>query len=101
MLGALGAVATLAAVAVQPPGVFAFTGLAGIAAFVVAAGCLAGDAIPFRPVHAAAAAVSLGDAVLLVVGGRALGIPVLLPALALLLLQPTPLAVSRIRAGRL
>ena len=100
MLCALGAAATLAAIAVQPPGVFAFTGLAGIAAFVVAAGCLAADAIPYRPVHAAAAAVSLGDAVLLAVGGRAFGIPVLLPALALLLLQPTPSAVSRIRAAR-
>jgi hypothetical protein len=99
-LAALGAVATAAAVAVEPPGVFAFTGLAGIAAFIVAAGCLAADSIPFRPVHAAAAAISLGDAVLLAVGGRALGIPVLVPALALLMLQPTPSAVSRIRAAR-
>jgi hypothetical protein len=94
-------VATVAAIAVQPPSVFAFTGLAGIVAFVVAAGCLAADTIPYRPVHAAAAALSLGDAVLLAIGGRALGVPVLLPALALLLLQPAPSAVSRIQAGRL
>jgi len=98
-LAAIGAVATAAALAVQPPGVFAFTGLAGITAFIVAAGCLAADSIPLRPVHAAAAAISLGDAVLLAVGGRALGIPVVVPALALLPLQLAP-AVSRTRAGR-
>ena len=95
MLGALGAMATVAAVAVQPPGVFAFTGLAGIVAFVVAAGCLAADTIPLRPVHATAAALTLGDAVLLAVGGRALGLPVLLPAVALLLLQLAPAAHAR------
>jgi hypothetical protein len=101
VLGTLGAVATAAALAVEPPGVFAFTGLAGIVAFVVAAGCLAADTIPLRPAHAAAAVLSLGDAVLLAVGGRSLGIPALVPALALLLLQPAPSALSRIRAGRL
>lgn len=100
LLGAIGAVAIAAAIAVQAPGVFAFTGLAGILAFIVAAGCLAADAIPYRPVHVAAAALSLGDAVLLAVGERTLGIPVLVPALALLLLQPAPSAVNRIRAGR-
>jgi hypothetical protein len=100
-LGALGGVATAAALAVEPPGVFAFTGLAGIVAFIVAAGCLAADTIPYRPAHAAAAGLSLADAVLLAVGGRSLGIPVALPALALLLLQPAPAAFSRIRAGRL
>ena len=99
-LAALGAVATAAAVAVPPPGVFAFTGLAGIAAFIVAAGCLAADSIPFRPVHAAAATLSLGDAVLLAVGGRTLGIPVIVPALALLLLQLAPAAHARwVRPG--
>ena len=91
-LGALGAAATAAALAVQPPQVFALTGIAGIAAFVLAAGCLAADMVPYRPAHAAAAALSLADAVLLAVGGRAIGIPVLLPALALLLLQPAPAA---------
>ena len=54
----------------QPPQVFAFTGIAGIVAFVLAAGCLAADAIPYRPAHAAAAALTLVDAVVLAVGGQ-------------------------------
>jgi hypothetical protein len=95
MLGTLGAAATTAAIAVEPPGVFAFTGLAGIVAFVVAAGCLAADTIPYRPVHAAASGLSLGDAVLLAVGGRATGLPVILPAFALVVLQLAPAAHSR------
>jgi hypothetical protein len=94
-LGALGVAATVAALAVQPPQVFAFTGIAGIVAFVLAAGCLAGDAIPYRPAHAAAAALTLVDAVLLAVGGRAIGIPVIIPAALLLLLQLAPAAHAK------
>lgn len=89
-LAALGAAATAAALAVQPPQAFAFTGIAGIAAFVLAAGCLAADMVPYRPLHALAAVLSLADALLLAVGGRALGIPVLVPAVILLLLQLAP-----------
>jgi hypothetical protein len=89
-LAALGAAGTVAALAVQPPQVFAFTGIAGIAAFVLAAGCLAADMVPYRPLHALAAVLSLADAVLLAVGGRALGIPVLVPAVLLMLLQLAP-----------
>jgi len=92
VLGLLGAIATAAALAVEAPQVYPFTFLTGIAAFVIAAGCLAADAVPHRPAHAAAAALSLADAALLAVGGRALGVPVLLPALALVLLQPAPAA---------
>ena len=66
--------------AVQAPQVFAITGIAGIVAVVLAAGCLAADTIPYRPAHAAAAALSIVDAVVLAVGGRAIGIPVLVPA---------------------
>lgn len=95
VLGALGAAATVAAIAVPAPGVFAFTFLGGIAAFVVAAGCLAGDVIPYRPVHAGAAALSMADAVLLAVGGRAIGLPVVLPAVVLVLLQLAPAARAR------
>ena len=94
-LGLVGAVATVAAVLVKEPDVFAFTGIAGICAFVLAAGCLAADAIPFRPAHAAAAALSLIDAVVLSVGGRAIGIPVIWPAVALLLLQLAPAAGAK------
>ena len=94
-LGALGALATAAAVIVQPPEVFAFTGIAGIAAFVLAAGCLAGDTVPYRPAHAAAAALTLVDAVVLAVGGRAIGIPVIVPAVLLLLLQLAPAAAAK------
>lgn len=94
-LGLVGAVATVAAVLVKEPDVFAFTGIAGICAFVLAAGCLAADAIPFRPAHAAAAALSLIDAVVLAVGGRAIGIPVIWPAVALLLLQLAPAAGAK------
>ena len=89
-LAALGAAATAAALAVQPPQAFAFTGIAGIAAFVLAAGCLAADMVPYRPLHALAAVLSLADALLLAVGGRALGIPLLVPAVILLLLQLAP-----------
>ena len=94
-LGLVGAIATAAALLVQEPQVFAITGIAGIVAVVLAAGCLAADAIPYRPVHAAAAALSIVDAVVLAVGGRAVGIPVLVPALVLLLLQLAPAANAR------
>ena len=93
-LAALGAAATAAALAVQPPQAFAFTGIAGIAAFVLAAGCLAADMVPYRPAHALAAALSLADAVVLAVGGRAIGIPVIVPAVLLLLLQLAPAAAA-------
>ena len=93
-LAALGAAGTVAALAVQPPQVFAFTGIAGIAAFVLAAGCLAADMVPYRPAHALAAALSLADAVVLAVGGRAIGIPVIVPAVLLLLLQLAPAAAA-------
>jgi hypothetical protein len=94
VLAVLGAVATLAALTIQAPQVFAFTFLPGIAAVVVAAGCLAADVIPFRPAHAAAAAATIADAVLLAVGGQ-LGVPVLIPAALLLLLQLAPAAHGR------
>ncbi len=99
MLGALGAAATVAAVTIQEPQVFSITGPAGIAAFVVAAGCLAADAVPYRPVHAAAAAASIADAVLLAVGGQ-VGVPVVVPAALLLLLQAAPAARDRWVATR-
>ena len=94
-LGLVGAIATAAALLVPGPQVFAITGIAGIVAVVLAAGCLAADAIPYRPAHAAAAALSIVDAVVLAVGGRAVGIPVLVPALLLLLLQLAPAASAR------
>ena len=100
VLGALGAAATVAAIAIPPPGVLGFTFLAGIAAFVVAAGCLAADVIPYRPVHAAASALSMASAVVLAVGGRAVGLPVILPAVVLVILQLAPAARSRwVRRG--
>jgi len=89
-LGLVGAIATAAALLVQEPQVFAITGIAGIVAVVLAAGCLAADSIPYRPVHAAAAALSIVDAVVLAVGGRAVGIPVLVPAVIVLYLVFTP-----------
>ena len=94
-LGLVGAIATAAALLVPEPQVFAITGIAGIVAVVLAAGFLAADAIPYRPAHAAAAALSIVDAVVLAVGGRAVGIPVLVPAVVLLLLQLAPAANAR------
>lgn len=94
MLAALGAAATAAAVTIQEPQAFSITGPAGIVAIVVAAGCLAADAAPYRPVHAAAAAASIADAVLLAVGGQ-VGVPVAAPAALLLLLQVAPAARER------
>ena len=70
-------------------------GSRGIVAFVLAAGCLAADAIPYRPAHFAAAALALVDAVVLAVGGRAIGIPVIVPAALLLLLQVAPAATTQ------
>ena len=95
MLGALGAIATAAALTVQAPQVYTFTGLGGLIAFIVAAGCLAADVVPYRPAHAAAAAASLVDAVLLIVAGQ-IRVPVLLPAGLLLLLQLAPAARGRL-----
>jgi hypothetical protein len=92
VLGALGAIATAAALAVETPQVYTFTGLAGLIAFIVAAGCLAADAVPYRPAHLAASAASMVDAVLLVVGARVVGIPVIAPAALLLVLQLAPAA---------
>ena len=94
-LGLVGAAASAAAVLVQEPQVFAFTGIAGIVAFVIAAGCLAADAISSLPAQAVAASLSLADAVVLAVGGRAIGIPVIVPAVLLLLLQLAPAARAR------
>jgi hypothetical protein len=99
-LGLVGGLATAVAVLVQEPQVFAFTGIAGIVAFVIAAGCLAADAVPYRPAHAAAAALSLVDAVVLAFCGRAIEIPVIVPAALLLMLQLAPAARDRwIRRG--
>ena len=94
-LGLVGAIATAAALLVQEPQVFAITGIAGIVAVVLAAGCLAADTIPYRPAHAAASALTLVDAVALAVGGRAIGIPVVVPAALLLLLQLAPAATAK------
>ena len=94
VLGALGAAATAAALAIQEPRVFSITGPAAIVAIVVAAGCLAADTVPYRPLHAAAAAASIADAVLLAVGGQ-IGVPVVVPAATLLLLQVAPAARER------
>ncbi len=94
VLGALGAIATAAALTIQAPQVYTFTGLGGLIAFIVAAGCLAADLVPYRPAHAAAATASLVDAVVLVVGGQA-GVPVIVPAALLLLLQLAPAASGR------
>ncbi len=99
-LGLVGAVSTAAALLVQEPQVFAITGIAGIVAVVLAAGCLAADAIPYRPAHSAAAALSIVDAVVLAFAGRAIGIPVLVPAVVLLLLQLAPAANAKwVRRG--
>jgi hypothetical protein len=104
VLGALGAAATVAAATIAAPQTFSITGPAGIVAFVVAAGCLAADTIPYRPLHATLAAASAADAVLLALGGQ-IGVPVILPAVLLLAFQPAPAAhgavVARTRARRM
>jgi hypothetical protein len=103
-LGGLGAAATAAALVVPAPGVFAFAGVAGIVAFILAAGCIDADAVPYRPAHLACAVASLPVAVLLAVGGRAIGLPVAVPAAALALLQAAPgvwvRRVARTRGAR-
>ena len=89
-LAALGAAAFAAAALIGRPQVFAPLAVLGIAAFVVAAGCLAADLLPLRRGHALCSALSLADAILLAVGGQFTRLPAIAPALVLVLLQAAP-----------
>ena len=89
-LAALGVTAAVAAALIGRPQVFAPLAVVGIAAFVVAAGCLAADLLPLRRRHALCSALSLADAVLLAVGSQLSWLPELVPAIVLVLLQVAP-----------
>ncbi len=89
-LAALGAAAAVAAAVIGRPQVFAPLAVLGIAAFVVAAGCLAADLLPLRRGHALCSALSLAVALLLALGSQLSRLPALAPAIALVLLQAAP-----------
>jgi hypothetical protein len=89
-LGVIGAAAAAAGLLIGRPAVFFPLALLGIVAFVVAAGCLAGDLLPLRRAHAATSALALLDAVALVLAGQASRALAVVAALALLGLSAAP-----------
>jgi hypothetical protein len=89
-LGVIGAAAAAAGLLIGRPAVFFPLALLGIVAFVVAAGCLAGDLLPLRRAHAATSALALLDAVALVLAGQASRAVAVVAALALLGLSAAP-----------
>ncbi len=95
-LGIVGAAGLAAGLLIDRPTVLFPLLALGIVAFVVAAGCLAADLLPLRPVYAATSGLALLDAVLLAVAGQASRLLALVAALALVLLSAAP---RLIRAG--
>jgi hypothetical protein len=89
-LGVIGAAAAAAGLLIGRPAVFFPLVLLGIAAFVVAAGCLAADLLPLRRAHAVTSALALVDAVLLVAAGQMSRVLAVVAALALLALSAAP-----------
>jgi hypothetical protein len=83
--------AAVAAVALEPPELYAPLALAGIVLFVFGAGSLAFDAIPLRPVGATCSALTLALGFVLIVRPP---LPLLL-ALAAVALQLAPSLASR------
>jgi hypothetical protein len=100
ILAAIGVAASIAALALGRPQVFAPLAVCGVVAFVVAAGCLAADVLPLRRRHAVCSALSLVDAIALPLAGQVPGVPLLVPALLLVVLQVAP-ALSEPRTRRL
>ena len=89
-IGALGATGFVAGLLIAPPAVLAPLFVCGIAAFVVAAGCLAADLLPLRPVYAATSGLALIAAGLMAVGGQVSRTLAVVAALALVLLSAAP-----------
>ena len=90
ILGVIGAAATAAGLLIGRPAVSFPLALLGIVAFIVAAGCLAGDLLPLRRIHAATSGLALLDAVALVLAGRGSRALAVVAALALLALSAAP-----------
>lgn len=95
--GVLGAAGLVAALLIDRPAVLAPLFLFGVLAFIVAAGCLAADLLPLRPLYAATSGLALVDAVLMAIAGQASRLLALVAALALVLLSAAPRVI---RAGR-
>ena len=89
-IGALGATGFVAGLLIAPPAVLAPLFVCGIVAFVVAAGCLAADLLPLRPVYAFTSGLALIAAVLMAVGGQVSRTLAVVAALALVLLSAAP-----------
>ena len=88
--GVLGAAGFAAGLLSAPPAVLAPLLLCGIAAFVAAAGCLAGDLLPLRPRYAATSGLALIDAVLMAVAGQVSPTLAVVAAVVLVLLSAAP-----------
>ena len=89
-IGVLGAAGFVAALLIAAPTVLGPLFLCGVVAFVLAAGCLAADLLPLRPVHAATSGLALIDAALMAVAGRVSTTLAVVAALALVLLSAAP-----------
>jgi hypothetical protein len=89
-IGVLGAAGFAAGLLIDPPAVLAPLFLCGIVAFVVAAGCLAADLLPLRPVYAATSGLALIDAALMAVAGEVSRAMAVVAALVLVLLSAAP-----------
>ena len=101
LVGAAGAVAAGAILLVGEPEVFRFSAAAGLVMFVVGAGAVAADALPFRGLRFATSLVACLCGPLLITRGLGLPLPPLALARAVVVAQPLPwLAERRRRPGR-
>ena len=91
------ALALAAALAIGEPEVFAPLALCGLVLWVVGAGSVAADAVPFRPLAFACSLATLPVAVALLARGFD-ALPALVVAAAAVALQLVPTAVGKLRA---
>jgi len=89
-IGILGAAGLMAGLLIDPPAMLAPLFAFGIVAFVIAAGCLAADLLPLRPVYAATSGLALVDAVVMAVAGQVSRVIAVVAAAALVLLSAAP-----------
>ncbi len=100
LVGAAAAGAAGAIMLVDEPEVFRFSVAAGLVMFVVGAGAVAADALPYRSLRFATSLVGCLCGPLLITRGLGLPLPPLALALAALIAQPLPwLAERRRRPG--
>jgi hypothetical protein len=89
-IGVLGVAGFVAGLLIDRPAVLAPLFAFGVVAFILAAGCLAADLLPLRPVYAATSGLALVDAVVMTLAGQASRLLALAAALGLVLLSAAP-----------